>query len=183
MKSEVLNKIESDLSEIIAELAPSAKIEFTLEESEEQQGKQILNINLIGEELGYMIGSKGRHLASLQYILSLYVSKKYLSNSDEIVFLNLDIGGYKEERNHQVEQIALRRADDARILGDPVDLDPMNAAERRVVHSVLSKFDDITTKSFGEGDNRYVQIVPKTESELGVIKSDDETESEEDESE
>jgi hypothetical protein len=72
--------------------------------------------------------------------------------------------------------MATRAADDARILGEPIDMEPMSAAQRRVVHMVLAKFDDIQTESFGEGRDRYVQVKPVSEEDLGLIPRVDEVE-------
>ena len=120
---------------------------------------KIINISFEGEDLGYMIGNHGRHLDSLQYMVSLFLRKKFEEDMHFIVMV--DVSGYREERNSKIESIALRKADDARLLGEPVDLKPMKPSDRRIVHMVLQKFDDITTESQGEGLDRYVRIIPK----------------------
>lgn len=158
------NSIKQDFLILLEQIGAKADVNVTSEESEDGI---VVEIELSGNELGYMIGSRGRHLSALQYIFSMMCNKKY-SQDDKRIYINIDVGGYKKEKYQKVEENALRRADDARILGDPVDLEPMSPSERRVVHSVLSKFDDIRTESFGEGNERYVRIYPISEEELGL---------------
>ena len=86
---------------------------------------------------------------------------------------------YRGERNDKIEKIALQKADDARILGESIDLPPMKPYDRRVVHMVLQKFDDISTESQGEGRDRYVRIVPTSEADLGLMEETVSEESEE----
>jgi spoIIIJ-associated protein len=72
----------------------------------------------------------------------------------------VDVGGYREERNSKLEDLALQKADDVRILGEAIELPPMKPSDRRAVHVALSQFDDIATESEGEGRDRYVVIKP-----------------------
>jgi len=87
----------------------------------------------------------------------------------------MDVGGYKEERNKKIERMALQKADDARILGEPIELEPMSPSDRRVVHMALQVFDDIKTESVGEGNDRRVKIIPISDKE--ILKGSDDTDS------
>ena len=93
----------------------------------------------------------------------------------------MDVGGYKEERNKKIERIALQKADDARILGEPVELEPMSLSDRRVVHMALQIFDDIKTESVGDGNDRRVRIIPISEKQILKGKEDSELEEESEE--
>ncbi len=128
-------------------------------EVEENEDTKIIKISVEGEDLGYMIGNHGRHLESMQFIISLLLRKEFEEDLKYIVML--DVAGYRKERDLKIEEIALKKADDARLLGEPIDLKPMKASDRRIVHMTLQKFDDITTESQGEGMDRYVRIIPK----------------------
>lgn len=137
----------------------------------QEDGVTNIDVSFEGENLGYMIGNHGKHLDSLQYILQLLIRRSI--NDEEFPFrLTLDVAGYRDERNSKVEQIALQKADDARILGESIDLPPMKPYDRRVVHMTLQKFDDITTESQGEGRDRYVRITPKSEADMGLMDND-----------
>ena len=145
---------------------------------EEVEGVTNINIGFEGENLGYMIGSHGRHLDSLQYILQLLIRRAI--DDEEFSFrLTLDVGGYRKERDETIERMALSKADDARMLGDSIDLPPMKPYDRRVVHIILEKFDDITTESHGEGRDRYVRIVPSSEIDMDIMNNAESEDSEE----
>lgn len=133
--------------------------ECSIEVEDGEEDAKIIQISFNGEDLGYMIGNHGRHLDSLQYVMSLLLRKKFEDDFKFIVMV--DVSGYRKARNSKIEEIAIRKADDARLLGDFVDLKPMRASDRRIVHMTLQKFDDITTESQGEGMDRYVRIIPK----------------------
>jgi len=132
------------------------------------------------ENLGHMIGVKGQHLFALQHIIALMLNKKYNADRQtENIRVNLDINSYRADKSTAVERIALSRADDARILGDEIELEPMSSYDRMVVHSTLAKFDDITTESRGEGAGRHVVIIPK--GDFDPISEDEDLELEENE--
>ncbi len=137
--------------------------EYTIEEEKVSETTYI-KVYFEGENLGYLIGGHGKHLDSLQYILSLMLRKKF-ENLENYRIL-LDVGGYRKERDEKLEKFAMQKADDARILGEPIDLPPMKASDRRVIHIFLEKFDDIKTESIGEDRDRHIQIIPTKDSEI-----------------
>jgi len=153
----ILKIVKKEVDKLIKLLGIDCKYNMEIEDGEEE--RKIIKIAFEGENLGYMIGNHGRHLDSLQYIVSLLLRKKF--KEDFYFMIMLDVSGYRKERISQIEDIALRKADDARLLADPVDLEPMKPSDRRIVHMTLQQFDDITTESQGEGRNRYVRIIPK----------------------
>ncbi|MBP5204165.1 KH domain-containing protein [bacterium] len=127
----------------------------TVEDSDNGEIKYI-KVTFQGEELGYMIGSHGRNLDSIQYILQIILRKLIADKCDFRVFV--DVSGYRQEKNEKLEQLALRKAEDARLLGEEVELAPMKPSDRRVVHLALMNFDDIETESRGEGRDRHIVI-------------------------
>ena len=154
----------------------SIKDEYELN-IEEKEGVSYINILFSGENLGYLIGNHGKHLESLQYIFSMILRKTLPEESNYRVIL--DVCGYKEERNKKLERFALQKADDARILGDSVELPAMSPSDRRVVHVTLQIFDDIKTESIGEGSDRRIVITPIDSKEADNILDESEEESEE----
>jgi spoIIIJ-associated protein len=184
MDAKTLKKIATKETEKLQDLLMvDAELTVTVEDGDE--GMQVITVSFGGEDLGYMIGSHGRHLMSLQYILGNIIRKQVMEEDKEAkIAVLVDVGGYREQQKEKVERLALQKADDARILGEPIDLMPMNASDRRVVHTVLGKFDDIKTESFGEDRERFVRITPLTEKELGITSETEDNESgEEEESE
>lgn len=168
MKKEDLAKIvDREIGKFITLSGVDATYDYNIEEVDDTTQ---VNVAFEGQDLGYMIGSHGRHLDSLQYILQLMI-RRAVDEEDFNFRLTLDVSGYREQRDSKIEEIALQKADDARILGETIDLPPMKPYDRRVVHMALQKFDDLTTESFGEGRDRYVRIIPDTEDELGIMDS------------
>lgn len=170
-ESEILTTVENlanKLSELMGIPAPTCEIILT------EENERVVNINYSGDNLGYMIGPRGRHLQSFQYVLSL-MSNKILGENDRVNIV-VDAGGYTKLRMERIEQIALKKADDVRVLGEPIDLEAMSSFDRKVVHTVLTKFDDIKTESFGEGEERHIRItlVSDKDLEIGKKKSDEE---------
>jgi spoIIIJ-associated protein len=135
-------------------------------EIEEEKVSDITYIKVCfqGDNLGYLIGGHGKHLDSLQYVLGLMMRKEFGEDGKYRVLL--DVCDYRKERDEKLEKFAMQKADDARILGEPVDLPPMKASDRRVVHVVLEKFDDIKTESIGEDRDRHIRIIPVSDSDI-----------------
>ena len=157
MKEKDIKKITKEtMDEIMKLLDIDCDYSIDIDDSDEIS---IINISIDGDDLGYMIGNHGRHLDSFQYILSLVLRNKL--EEDFKFMVMLDVAGYRKERISKIEELAIKKADDARLLGEPVDLKPMRPSDRRIVHMTLQKFDDITTESQGEGIDRYVRIIPK----------------------
>lgn len=163
----ILKLVDKEARKLLELLGVTEGVEVELGDGDE--GVVVVNVTVEGDELGYMIGNRGRHMQAMQYILSNIVRKQVKEEDQETrVAVVLDVSGYRQQRNEKIEKMALQKADDARILGEAVELHPMSPGDRRIVHTTLSKFDDITTESEGEGRDRYVKIIPKSESDLGI---------------
>ena len=168
-KDRVLEITKEEITKIKDLIGIDAQLDFKVEDGDE--GMVLVYVTFDGQDLGYMIGNHGLHLQAFQYVVSNIV-KTRVRKEFKLEEINLavlvDVGGYREQRAEKIEKLAMQKADDARILGESVDLLPMSASDRRVVHAVLGKFDDIKTESFGEGRDRYVRITPLKEEEIGV---------------
>jgi len=116
-----------------------------------------LQINVIGDDLGILIGRRGETLRDLQFITRLIISRKTGKWPNVVV----DVEGYKARRAEALRALAKRMADRVRSTGQAVVLEPMPAYERRIVHLALRDDEDVYTESTGEGESRKVQILPK----------------------
>ncbi len=114
-------------------------------------------INLHGDGLGVLIGKHGRTLASLQYLTNLAAGKLYHHR----YFVLLDVENYRIRREQTLTTLAIRLAEKAKRTGAPVSLEPMDPAERRMIHLALQEDPDIATESEGEGARRHIVILPK----------------------
>ena len=116
-----------------------------------------LMLNLVGDDLGVLIGRRGETLRDLQFIARLIISRKLKVWPNMV----LDVEGYKARRVKHLEALAHRMADQVRRTGQRVTLEPMPAHERRIVHISLRDDADVYTESVGQDDKRKVQILPK----------------------
>lgn len=143
---EVINKLISYMGvEVICNLRQS--------ESEEIGGPVF---EIEGDDSGLLIGRKGETLRSLQFLVRYLVSKK----TDRRANLSLDVEGYDERRRQSLSNLASRVSQRVVKTGRSIELEPMNARERRVVHMALSDRQDVYTESSGSGEDRRVVISP-----------------------
>ena len=114
-----------------------------------------LSFAVKGENVGKLIGYHGENIQAIQILLSGLKTK-----GEGAVRCYLDIGGYKVNRNQSIVEMANRIADQAVKIERNIHLDPMNAYDRRIVHTTLQEREDVTTESTGEGEKRHVVVKP-----------------------
>jgi spoIIIJ-associated protein len=125
---------------------------------EAHQGEEKnITFTVEAEENPILIGRNGKTLDAIQTLLKKYINLF----TDEHYVVLVDIGGYKEQRKKQLEILATKTAKDVAKSRVEVRLNKMNAYERRVIHTKLADWRDVTTESEGEEPNRYVVIRPK----------------------
>ena len=130
-------------------------IEATFEEYEGDEGEIILDI--VGDDLGILIGRHGRTLDALQVLVSAITNRRL----DQRYPLVVDVSGYRHRRRVKLEDIARRAADRVARQHRPVQLRPMTSFERRVIHVVLRDDRRVRTESEGDEPRRMVVIHPK----------------------
>lgn len=157
-EKELLKLAQKEVETLKSLLDVESETEVMIEEGEE--GMLYVKVVFEGEDLGYMIGNRGRHLDSLQFMLQILLGRKLDDDDRENFRVFVDVGGYRKEKDDKIASMALEKADDARILGAPVELPPMKPSDRRIVHLTLIKFKDISTESEGEGMDRHIVIKP-----------------------
>ena len=123
----------------------------------EEQVTSPLAFNVMGDDLGILIGRRGQTLATLQYMLRLMVSHQTKVWTPIVI----DVEGYKQRRSEALQALAVRMAEQVRTRGTPFTLEPMPAYERRIIHLALADHPNVTTESIGEGDLRKVVIQPE----------------------
>ena len=131
-------------------------IEFQMELRQKDNGREI-HYSIQSNENALLIGRDGKTLLALQYLL-----RNYLSTFVQFqVLVSLDIANYHENHKRQLEILATTTAKEVAKTGIEVKLDPMNAYDRRIIHTKLSEWRDVETESEGEGENRALVIKPK----------------------
>ena len=126
-------------------------------EAEYNEEEELLDINLIGEDMGILIGKRGQTLDSLQYLVSLVVNK----STNGYIRVKVDTENYRSRRKATLENLAHNIAAKVKRTRRPVSLEPMNPYERRIIHSALQNDKYVTTHSEGEEPYRKVVVTLK----------------------
>ncbi len=145
--------LEDFLTEYIEGLCKRVGTTYEVEYSYTPNG---LFVNLLGSDMGKLIGYRGEGMSSLQHILNSLVSKQEFDTH-----IILDIEGYKARREQALINLAKKTANKALISHKNIAIEPMNSYERRIIHSAVAEMDGITTESTGEGRNRHVVFIVK----------------------
>lgn len=119
-----------------------------------ESSKDGINIEINNENLGFLIGYRGETLYAFQNILSSIASK----NAKNRVKVILDIEGYKAKRIKTLEELAEKLAKIVIKTKKPVTLEPMQAYERKIIHTKLQDSEYVETRSIGEEPRRRVII-------------------------
>ena len=108
-------------------------------------------------DAGLLIGRHGQTIDAIQYLLNAISHRRGDEPRKEVV---VDAAGYRERRRTTLESLALRTAEQVRASGEEVELEPMTAVERKVVHLALKERAGVETRSEGMEPNRFVVVVP-----------------------
>ncbi|MFW5884793.1 MAG: protein jag [Patescibacteria group bacterium] len=114
-------------------------------------------IQIHSQESGNLIGKSGAHLFALQHIIRVMAMKKI----GERINFTVDVNSYIENQKEALMEKVLETIDKVQKKQEPIELPPMNAYERRLVHMKVAAKSDLETDSIGEGDERRVVIKPK----------------------
>ena len=123
-----------------------------------QQKDDTYIFDLVGEDLGILIGKHGQTLDSLQYLTNLAANRGVAENRAHII---IDIENYRSRREDTLRRLAFRLADKVKHTGEKVMLEPMNRHERKIIHMALQDNRRVTTYSAGEEPYRKVVIEPR----------------------
>jgi spoIIIJ-associated protein len=112
---------------------------------------------LSGGDLGLLIGKHGQTIDAIEHLAVTAVHRKL---GEQAKAVEIDAAGYRARRRDRIHGLAVRSAEQALETGRPVELEPMSAPERKLVHLRLEDFSGVETRSEGEEPNRYVVIAP-----------------------
>ena len=151
-KASMEDSVRNFLNDVFAAMDLKVTIEMTVDEEE-----SIININLVGDDMGVLIGKRGQTLDSLQYLVSLVAKKE----GEKFYRVKLDTENYRDRRKATLESLAKNIAYKVKRTRRSVSLEPMNPYERRIIHSALQNDKYVCTKSEGEEPFRHVVVVLK----------------------
>jgi spoIIIJ-associated protein len=149
-EGEVAAEVRDVVEHILEAIGVRARIEIV--EDEER-----VTATLVGRELGLVIGKHGQTIDAIQYLANAVV---WRGRGDERKAVVVDAAGYRARREEALAAIANRSAERAVASGRSVELEPMTAVERKVVHVCLKDYAGVVTRSEGTEPNRFVVIDP-----------------------
>ena len=114
-----------------------------------------INAEIMGGDPGKVIGREGRTLAAIEFLANTVIAKEHGANAPRV---SVDAAGYKRRHEERLLEQARRLAARVRKSGEALELEPMNAADRRIIHIALREDAFVTTESVGEGRDRRVVI-------------------------
>jgi spoIIIJ-associated protein len=149
--SELGREVREVLGRILEAIGVRAQI--SLREDDES-----LVASLGGRELGLVIGKHGQTIDAIQYLVNAIIWRGQTDGRKQVV---VDAAGYRARREATLEALAVRSAERAVASAKAVELEPMTAVERKVVHVRLKEFPGVGTRSEGTEPNRFVVIEPE----------------------
>jgi len=141
------------LIEILAKMGLDASVDAS--ENEER-----ITLEVKGPDAGLVIGKKGQTLDAIQYLCAKVTYRGQEGQPDATKPIQVDTEGYRARRAEALVAMAMRLCEKVVKTARPVEVDPMSAADRRVIHMALSTVPGVATRSEGEGNDRRLIIFP-----------------------
>ena len=149
-ESELAAEARELVQRIVDGIGVSARVDV-------DENDETITVVCDGPELGMLIGRHGQTIDAIQYLANAAMYRGHAEERKEVV---VDAAGYRARRRTSLEALAVRSAESAVANGEAVELEPMTAVERKVVHIRLKEFDGVETTSEGTEPNRFVVISP-----------------------
>jgi spoIIIJ-associated protein len=145
----------AQLREIVDRITREIGVRCSIEvvESDEE-----IRVTCEGGELGLLIGKHGQTIDAIQYLANAILFRGRYEERKPVI---VDAAGYRDRRQATLDALALRMAEQASATGQRVELEPMTAVERKIVHEKLKDDPEVETASEGTEPNRFVVIFPR----------------------
>lgn len=117
-----------------------------------------LEIAVTGEDLGLLVGPRGRTLEAVQELTRTAVAQQHSGRLEGR--LRVDVAGYRARRKEALERFARQQAERVQDTGVKVALEPMSPPDRKIVHDAINEIEGVRTVSEGEDRRRHVVILP-----------------------
>lgn len=143
----------TEAREFVHRIATAIGAEVTVSAGERDG---VVTVVCTGPDLGLLIGKHGQTIDAIQYLANAVVRSE--GGEHEVV---VDAAGYRARRRKTLASVADRSARLATATGNPVELDPMTAVERKIVHEALKEDPEVETRSEGSEPNRFVVVLPR----------------------
>ncbi len=132
--------------------------EIVKQNARENSDMGLINLEVVGENLGVLIGKRGNTLNAIQYLANVVYQRQFQLERGRVL---LDIENYRLKRKRTLEHLAKSLASKVKRTGQEVILEPMTPQERRIIHIVLKDSKDVVTYSQGDEPHRKIVIAPR----------------------
>ena len=146
---EIERRIRTFLADMFKAMDMEVEVKINFNKKDE-----CVDVELLGNNMGVLIGKRGQTLDSIQYLISLVVNK----GKEKYVRIKVDTENYRNRRKETLETLAKNIAYKVKRSKHPVSLEPMNPYERRIIHAALQNDKYVSTRSEGEEPFRHVVI-------------------------
>ena len=149
-ESDLAAEVRELVTRIVEGIGVNARVDV-------EERDDVITVSCVGPDLGMLIGRHGQTIDAVQYLANAVMWRHHSEGRKEVV---VDAAGYRDRRRASLEALAVRSAERALADSEPVELEPMTAIERKVVHLRLKEFDGVETTSEGTEPNRYIVVKP-----------------------
>jgi spoIIIJ-associated protein len=150
-ESELAGEVRSLVARIVIALGVEGRVDV-------REDDEAVTVTCSGPDVALLIGRHGQTIDAVQYLLNAISHRRHGDARKQVV---VDAAGYRERRRVTLEALAERTVEQVRESGERVELDPMTAVERKVVHLKVKELDGVQTASEGLEPNRYVVVLPE----------------------
>jgi spoIIIJ-associated protein len=148
------SELAAEARELVQRIVEGIGVSASVELAEDEES---ITVSCSGPDLGMLIGRHGQTIDAIQYLANAAMNRGHQEDRKEVV---VDAAGYRARRRTSLEALAVRSAERAVANSSSVELEPMTAVERKVVHLRLKEFPGVETTSEGTEPNRFVVIQP-----------------------
>ncbi|MBN2342958.1 MAG: KH domain-containing protein [Deltaproteobacteria bacterium] len=145
------------LEEFLTGLLDRTGLDVWVSEMDIDENTQTYTVQLDGDDKARAIGREGQMLNSLQHLAISAAANRGVHE----VRIVIDVDGYRNRRDSKLIEDAEYLANEAISTGEPIEMEPMCARDRRLVHMIVSKMDGVKSESFGQGRDRFVRLIPR----------------------
>jgi spoIIIJ-associated protein len=146
--------LKTSIERFVKDLIDKSSLDLKVEVSEPEPDN--IEVSFQGFDLPLLLGHNAELLDALQYVARRAFADVVAAG----VQIDFDASGYRDARRQELELMAQKAAERVRITKVPYLFDPMNAQDRRIIHTVLVDVEGIKTESEGEGQMRRVKVFP-----------------------
>ena len=149
-----LEGLTAKVETFVAELIDKSSLDLKVAVSEPEA--ETIDVTFQGLDLPLLLGHNAELLDALQYV----TRRAFAAAVAAGLQIDFDAGGYRDARKQELELMAQKAAERVRVSKVPFVFDPMNAQDRRIIHTILVDVEGIRTESEGEGQLRRVKVLP-----------------------